>query len=229
MKKALTFITSRRFLLILTAIGMTATYIVFPSPFYLVLPLYISLFVNLLISKANRYCFLIGGLNSILYAITYISLGIYMSAFYAFFFSFTLQICTFFTWKKRSYKNSTTFRKMSPRLIALVSLSFVLVYFSAYFVMTLLGSSFVLLDTFTSLLGILVTVMHLFSFREAPFVQTFSTLIGFALQIALVMEDPSRWPVLISHIHSAICVWRSIPAVWRLYKEQQAQKCAETL
>ena len=118
---------------------------------------------------------------------------------------------------------------MSKQMIGLVSLSFVLVYAGAYLVMKLLGSSFVLLDTFTSLLGILVTVMHLFSFREAPFVQTVSTLIGFTLQIALVMEDPSRWPFLVSHIHSTICVWRSIPAVWRLYKEQQEKNATATV
>ena len=90
MKKALSILTSRRFLLILTAIGITTTYCIFPSPFYLVLPLYISLFVGMLTSKANRYAFLIGGLNSILYTITYISFGTYMQAFYAFFFSFSI-------------------------------------------------------------------------------------------------------------------------------------------
>ena len=42
--------------------------------------------------------------------------------------------------------------------------------------------------------------------------------------IALVLEDPSRWPFLISGIYGAICVWRSIFAIWRLYKEQQAEK-----
>ncbi len=224
MRKAIQILISRRFLLILTAIGITTTYLIFPSPFYLVLPLYISLFVNLLTSKANRYAFLIGGLNSILYTITYISFGTYMQAFYAFFFSCILQIATFFTWSKRAYKNSTIFRKMTKKMYIGIGASFVLVYFGAITVLTLLGSKFIYLDTFTSLLSILVTVLHLFSFREAPFLQAASSIIGLSLTLALVAEDPSRWPFLISGIYGCICVWRSVFAIWRLYREQQAAK-----
>ncbi len=222
MKKAIEILTSRRFLLILTAIGITTTYCIFPSPFYLVLPLYVSLFVGMLTSKASRYSFLIGGLNSILYTITYISFGTYMQAFYAFFFSCLMQIATFFTWSKRAYKDSTVFRRMTKKMYLGVGVGFALCYAAAIFVLTLLGSKFIYLDTFTSLLSILVTMMHLCSFREAPFVHAASSLIGLSLSAVLVAEDPSRWPFLISGIYGAICVWRSIFAIWKLYKEQQA-------
>jgi hypothetical protein len=46
----------------------------------------------------------------------------------------------------------------------------------------------------------------------------------------MVLDDPSRWPFLISSIYGAICVWRSIFAIWKLYKEQQeaaAKQAAE--
>jgi nicotinamide riboside transporter PnuC len=224
MKKALSILTSRRFLLILTAIGITTTYCIFPSPFYLVLPLYISLFVGMLTSKANRYAFLIGGLNSILYTITYISFGTYMQAFYAFFFSCLLQLATFFTWSKRAYKNSTIFRRMTKKMYIGIGSSFVAIYCGAIVVLTLLGSKFIYLDTFTSLLSILVTILHLFSFREAPFLHAASSIIGLSLTSALVAEDPSRWPFMISGIYGVICVWRSIFAIWKLYKEQQTEK-----
>lgn len=227
MKKLLSILSSRRFLLILTALGITVTYCIFPSPFYLVLPLYISLFVNLLTSKASRYAFLIGGLNSILYTVTYISFGIYMQAFYAFFFSFVMQILTFFNWKKRAYKNSTVFRRMTPRLYFIIIGSFVLTFIGSFTVLTLLGSSYIFLDTFTSLLGILVTVMHLFSFREAPFVHALSSTISLVLSITMAVDDPTRLPFLISSCYGAICVWRSIFAIWRLYKEQQATQEAQ--
>ena len=227
MKKTMEILTSRRFLLILTAIGITTTYCIFPSPFYLVLPLYISLFVGMLTSKASRYSFLIGGLNSVLYTITYISFGTYMQAFYAFFFSCLLQIATFFTWSKRAYKDSTVFRRMTKKMYIGIGLGFALCYAVAVFVLTLLGSKFIYLDTFTSLLSILVTVLHLFSFREAPFLHAASSIIGLSLTITLVAEDPSRWPFLISGIYGAICVWRSIFAIWRLYREQQAKKAAD--
>lgn len=226
MKKALDLIKSRRFLLILTAIGITTTYCIFPSPFYLVLPLYVSLFVGLLTSKASRYSFLIGGLNSILYTITYISFGTYMSAFYAFFFSCLFQLATFFTWSKRAYKDSTVFRKMTKKMYVGIGAGFVAVYLAAIVILPLLGSKFVYLDTFSSLLGILVTVLHLFSFRETPFVHAFSSLISLWLSATLVIDDPSRLPFFISTLYGGICVFRSVFAIQRLYKEQQAQKQA---
>lgn len=224
MKKTLQFLISRRFLLILTAIGITTTYCIFPSPFYLVLPLYISLFVGMLTSKANRYSFLIGGLNSILYTITYISLSIYMQAVQAFFFSCLLQLATFFTWSKRAYKDSTIFRKMTKAMYIWISGGFVAAFFGTITVLKLLNSNFVVLDTFTALLGMLVTILHLCSFREAPFVHAFSSTFGLCLSLAMVLDDPSRWPFLISSIYGAICVWRSIFAIWKLYKEQQTEK-----
>ena len=228
MKKALQILISRRFLLVLTGIGITTTYCFFPSPFYLVLPLYISLFVGMLTAKANRYAFLIGGLNSILYTITYLSLGIYMQAIQAFFFSCLLQLATFFTWSKRAYKDSTVFRRMTKWMYIGFGGAFVVVFFGSITVLTLLGSNFVILDTFTALLGMLVTILHLCSFREAPFVHAFSSTFGLALSLAMVLDTPTRWPFLISSIYAAICVWRSIFAIWKLYKEQQAAKSAVT-
>lgn len=229
MKKALSILASRRFLLILTAIGITTTYCFFPSPFYLVLPLYISLFVGMLTSKANRYSFLIGGLNSILYTITYLSLGIYMQAFQAFFFSCLLQLATFFTWSKRAYKNSTVFRRMTKGMYIAFGGSFVVIYFAAIFALKLLGSNYIYLDTFTALLGIFVTVLHLFSFREAPIVHAFSSTFSLSLSLAMSLDNPARLPFLISGAYGAICVWRSIFAIWKLYKEQQAQKKEESV
>jgi hypothetical protein len=40
----------------------------------------------------------------------------------------------------------------------------------------------------------------------------------------MVLDDPSRFPFLISGSYGAICVARSIFAIWKLYKEQQTEK-----
>jgi len=61
----------KRIFVILLAIAafslITFTGIKYSQSFLRMLPLYISLSVMLLQTKANRYSFLIGGLNSILY------------------------------------------------------------------------------------------------------------------------------------------------------------------
>ena len=59
----------------ITAVAITITGIIWKQSFIRILPLYISLTVMLLQSRANRYAPLIGGLNSILYIFTYIYLS----------------------------------------------------------------------------------------------------------------------------------------------------------
>ena len=88
-------------LMAVTAVLITVTGIIFRQSFIRILPLYVSLLVGLLQSRANRYASLLGGLNSILYTLVYIYLGLYASAGYALLFSFPLQIVTFILWSRR--------------------------------------------------------------------------------------------------------------------------------
>ena len=58
-----------------TAVGITVTGIVFGQDFVRMIPLYVSLFVMLLNSRANRLGLLLGSINSILYALIYYYYG----------------------------------------------------------------------------------------------------------------------------------------------------------
>ncbi|MGN1095147.1 MAG: hypothetical protein ACI4QR_02030, partial [Eubacteriales bacterium] len=58
-------------LMTVTFFGITLCYIIYPSVFLRVLPLYISLVVMFMQSFANRYALLLGALNSVLYAVAY--------------------------------------------------------------------------------------------------------------------------------------------------------------
>ena len=77
-------------LMAVTAILITVTGILFQQSFLRILPLYVSLVVGVLQSRANRYAALLGGINSILYTLVYLYLGLYASAGYAILFSFRL-------------------------------------------------------------------------------------------------------------------------------------------
>ena len=65
-----------------TAVLITVTGILFHQSPLRILPLYISLFVGMLQAQANRYASLLGGLNSLLYMLVNIYLGLYASAGY---------------------------------------------------------------------------------------------------------------------------------------------------
>ena len=85
-----------------TAALITAAGLYFHQDFFRILPLYVSLFVLIFSAKVNRYAFLIGGLNSILYAAVYFAYGLYGMAVYAFVFSFPIQMLSFFCWKNHA-------------------------------------------------------------------------------------------------------------------------------
>lgn len=67
-------------LLGVTAVGLIVTWIAFGQTPLRMLPLFVSLVVGMLQAGANRYACLIGGINSIIYTIVYLMLGIYGSA-----------------------------------------------------------------------------------------------------------------------------------------------------
>ncbi len=64
----------------LVAIGITVCAVIWKAAVWRILPLYVSLFVSFLNSRVDRRAFLIGGINSILYAIVYVSYGLYAMA-----------------------------------------------------------------------------------------------------------------------------------------------------
>ena len=81
----------------------------YSQDFLQILPLYVSLIVMILQIRVNRYAFLLGGLNSVLYAVVYFFYKLYGSALYSITVSFVMQIATFVSWGKHSYKKRQRF------------------------------------------------------------------------------------------------------------------------
>ena len=97
-------LTIKNFIIALTFILILVTSILTKQKFIVIFPVFISLFIMSLQAEANRYAYLAGGINAVVYTGIYIYLGLYASAASAIFFSFPLQVVTFITWKKKAYK-----------------------------------------------------------------------------------------------------------------------------
>ena len=150
----------------LTFVALVISWIALDVDFLKILPLFISLVVVMMQAKVNRFGYLLGGLNSILYAVIYISAAVYASAASALFFSFPVQLITFIRWQKHSYKQSTVLRKLSTKG-RIITLSAFLVFWGATLgILTLIGSDFAFLDTSVSLLGIGVSLLTMFAYKE---------------------------------------------------------------
>ena len=219
-----TFLTKdhlpRLCLMAVTAILITVTGIWFHQSLIRILPLYVSLVVGILQSRANRYASLLGGMNSILYALVYIYLGLYASAGYAILFSFPLQIMTFILWSRRKQGESTRFRKMSWRCRVAVLLGYLACFVILRAVLQAAGSNYQLLDNLTSLTGILISVLTMFAFVEYTWLMLPSGMLSIVLNISTMQTNPEQITYVIFSFYSIICVSIQFFRVRKLYAEQ---------
>ncbi len=207
----------------ITAILITVTGIIFRQSVIRILPLYISLVIGLLQSRANRFAPLLGGFNSLLYMIVYLYLGLYASAGYALLFSCPVQLLTFMRWSKNSYKESTQFRAMTWGQRIAVICGYGAAVAVLCLVLNTLGSDYSLLDSLSSLLGILVSILTMLAFVEYTWLMLPSALIGICLDFSVMGAHPEQITYVIYAFYSLICVTVGFFRVRKLYAEQRNQ------
>ncbi len=208
-------------LMSITAIGITVSTVLCTPKYLMVLPLYVSLFISLLQTRLIRYAYLIGGINSILYFVVYMYSGIPATAFYALLFSFPLQIITFIRWTKNKHGISTLLRRMTRRQQLWITLSFVAAWMSVFAASKLMNSHFAILDTTSSMLGILTTLLTIFAFVEYTVLQLISGVANLSLYINIVSSGRGEQvPFLVYSVYSLICIFMAAVHAKRLYKKQ---------
>ena len=187
-----------------TATGITITGIIFKQDFWRMVPLYVSLFIAFMNSRVNRYAPLIGGLNSILYALVYLSYGLYSSAAYAFFVSMTLQMITFIRWNKRPLGNSTELRRLKTWQM-IISVALLAVGFACLCFITKNVSQYFLLDNIIAALGILVTILRMLSYIEFTYFSICTEIFSVMLYVLMLRNNPEQSTYLIFSLYSLVC------------------------
>ena len=208
-------------LMICTAVLITVSSIYYKQSFLRILPLYVSLFIALLQSRVNRFASMIGSVNSLLYAAVYIHYNLYGSGLSALLFSFPIQLLTFIRWNKHKSGQSTVLRKMSRRNLILLMLGSAAVLVAMWFLLPLIGSQYVFLDSVSTLLGILIYFLTMFAYVEYPFFMIINGAIGIFLHIQMLADTPEIMPFLIFSIYSFICIVFAFFEARKLYKKQQ--------
>lgn len=208
-------------LMICTAVLITVSSIVYKQNFLRILPLYVSLFIALLQSRVNRFASMIGSVNSLLYAAVYMHYNLYGSGLSALLFSFPIQLLTFIRWNKNKSGQSTILRQMSRRNLILLLLSFSIVLVAMWFLLPLIGSQYVFLDSATTLLGILIYFLTMFAYVEYPFFMIINGAINIFLHIQMLGDTPEIMPFLIFAVYSFICIVFAFFEARKLYKIQQ--------
>lgn len=186
------------FLLMLTAIICYK-----PSPLFFI-PLLVSVIIMFLQSKVNRYAFLLGAINSLIYAVAYVKMSLYSTALYAFIVSCPLQLMTFVNWSRHTERQKTELRQMSVftrlKTAGLMAGGFVLLYVIFYE----LNSKYLLLDNCISIIGTVASILCLMRFKEYVFLQIVSSCISLMTFIIMLKTEPSRIIWVINAANSVI-------------------------
>lgn len=207
----------------ITAVLITAAAIVFPGNGYRILPLYVSLVVMLLQTNANRFCFLLGGINSVTYSVVYFSLGLYGNALYALLFSCPIQIVTFLRWKKQAYAQATVLRRLTGKQRILWGIGFAVVWLILYFALSSAGSNYLILDNTISVIGIAGSIFSMLSLMEFPYLSAAGTVLSVILYAAMLRENPAQLTYLIFNLYAMICNILSANYTHKLYQKQQQE------
>lgn len=171
------------------------------------LPTLISLAVMLLAARANRYSYLLGAMNVLLYTVGYFMEGLVFSIVSAIFISFPMQMWTFFNWKRHTTGRQVHFKRLNPRQWAL-SLGGLGVLWGLcmLFLRPLFASAaHPGLDALMFVIDIISTLLTALVFVESQYIKAAGTLVYLVMWGAIVLEHPENANYLIIGFYN---VWR---------------------
>ena len=212
---------SKIILIVATGIAILIAGVVFKQEFFLMIPLFVSLFVMSFQSEANRIGPLIGSINSIIYTVAYIYMGVYASAASAILFSFPIQLMTFFRWKKNAYKKTAIFRKMTTKMRVGWSIGFLGLWGIIAVIFMQLDYEYAILDSCTLLFGFVIPILTMLAYIEYTYLWIIQCILGVFLNIQMVINDPKETTYLIYGVYALYCVIGAFISVQKFYKEQQ--------
>ena len=210
--------------IVITEIAILIAGILCKQEFFLMIPLFISLFVMAFQSEANRMGALLGAVNSLIYTGAYIYMGVYASAASAVLFSFPIQLMTFFRWKKNAYKKTVIFRRMSNKMRLVWSAVLLVVWVGVAVAFMQLDYEYAVLDSISFLLGFVVPVLTMLAYVEYTYLWIVSAFTGLIVNIQMVINNPKEITYLIYGVYALYCVIMAFINVQKFYKEQQNEK-----
>ena len=163
------------------------------------LPTLITLVVMIMSVRANRFAFLVGAGNCVLYTLAYMSEGIYFSAINAFFVSMPIQIFSFFVWSRhKDGKIRSRLTKMKWWQLLLSSAAIFPAWAGCYFGLgAFFEGNMAILDSLIFVLGILISILIAFRFIEGQYFNLISCILNLGMFVLICIESPSNINFLI--------------------------------
>lgn len=209
----------------LTGIGILICAIVFQQMFIKVLPMFFSLLIMLLNSRANRIGFLLGAINSGIYIVGYLMEGVYGTVASTVF-GIVIMLITYFRWKGNAYGKATVFRRFSGRGRVVLALVLCAAWAATSFALWAMGGTATVMDGLTMALGFATNLLNVVAYVEAPFINTVNGLCQCVLwaQIVFIDGNYAAMTYLLSSAYSMYMIVRTCVRWCAFYQEQQRLK-----
>lgn len=201
--------------------------IVKEQTFLKTLPTIVTLFVQILLARANRYSFLLGGTNSVIYGISYLTEGLYFSATSALIMSAPMQIYSFFNWgKNQTGSHRTELRVLGAKKRGIVFLLILLGWALCYFGLSqfFADAAYPSFDTLGFVLGITVTFLSAFRYVESQYISAFSCALHIVMWILICLSNPSNINYLIISVYNLFMVVKAAVNWTRQYVHDKKEK-----
>lgn len=202
----------KQYLLLILVAGMIVSVsIINHQAFFKTLPTLISLLVQVLLVRADRKAFLLGGLNSFLYAFAYMLDGVYFSAISALIISGPGQLFSFFHWKKNSVGDKVRFKTLGM-LGVLAALGITLLMWAGVFFglsRFFNDATYPVVDTLGFTLGVLVTILSAFRYVESQYFSLINCVISLTLWILIAAKNPAGFNYVIISLYNFYQVARA--------------------
>jgi nicotinamide mononucleotide transporter PnuC len=211
----------------MTAILIITFAIINKQTFFKTLPTIITLFVQILLSRANRFGFLLGGINATLYGLAVLGDGLYFSVVSSICISAPIQIYSFFNWsKKQTSQNHTELKRFTFKhwviSIGLTLVGWAICYYglAGFFADALLPA----FDTFCFAIGLIVSVYAAFRYIESQYLSMISCAASIVMWIIICISMPNNTNYLIISFYNFFMVAKAAINWTKQYNNDQKTK-----
>ena len=212
------------------AVAILICAFVFGQKWYKVLPTLNTLIILLLSARVDRRSFLLGGINAAFYGIGYFTEGLYFSVINCLLVSMPLQLFSFFNWKKHSDGTSTKLRSLgwkgeivvlsSTALGCLLCYWFLLPFFA--------GEKQAALDIFLFVIGLVITVLSMLRYVEAPYYNLISSVANLVMWMLICAGNIADLNYLIMATYSLFRVVQSVVTWTKQYQKGKKEAPVES-
>lgn len=205
-----------------------------PLALFKLLPTLISPVVLVLTAHANRYGFLLGGFNSLLYAVTFFMEGLFFSLFTAVAVSFPVQVFSFFHWSRnRRDENSeeVALKSFGVKGNIILILAMTAVWAICYFLIggLIASQNYKLFDTVGFVTGMACTFIAAFRYVESMYINVVCIVCSVLTWVFITVNDPSSVNYLINLVYSLYTVIQASFIWTKLYIRQKRELAEEQI